>query len=68
MVSRIRFFSFKGWPGDRVPFWFMVLVVAVLVALLIDAPKVIFAVAIVYVVSGPIGWLWQRRRSAVAPA
>jgi CDP-diacylglycerol--serine O-phosphatidyltransferase len=51
-----------------VPFWFMVLVVAVLVALLIDAPKVIFAVAIVYIVSGPIGWLWQRRRSAVASA
>lgn len=63
MVSRIRFFSFKGWPGDRVPFWFMLLVVAVLVALMIDAPKVIFAVAVVYIVSGPVGWLLQRRRS-----
>lgn len=68
MVSRIRFFSFKGWPGDRVPFWFMVLVVAVLVALLIDAPKVIFAVAIVYVLSGPIGWLLMRRRPSGASA
>lgn len=68
MVSRIRFFSFKGWPGDRVPFWFMVLVVAVLVALLIDAPKVIFAVALVYLLSGPIGWLWQRRRPGPAAA
>lgn len=63
MVSRIRFFSFKGWPGDRVPFWFMVLVVAVLVALMIDASKVLFAVALVYIVSGPIGWLLQRRRA-----
>ena len=66
MVSRIRFFSFKGWPGDRVPFWFMLLVLAVLVALLIDAPKVIFAVAVVYVLSGPIGSLWQRRRAGGA--
>ena len=39
---------------------------AVLVALLIDAPKVIFAVAVVYVLSGPIGSLWQRRRAAAA--
>jgi CDP-diacylglycerol--serine O-phosphatidyltransferase len=66
MVSRIRFFSFKGWPGDRVPFWFMLLVVAVLVALMIDAPKVIFAVAVVYILSGPIGWLVQRRRAGSA--
>lgn len=68
MVSRIRFFSFKGWPGDRVPFWFMVLVVAVAVALMIDAPKVIFGVAVVYVASGPLGWLWQRRRRESAAA
>jgi CDP-diacylglycerol--serine O-phosphatidyltransferase len=46
----------------------MVLVVAVLVALLIDAPKVIFAVALVYLLSGPIGWLWQRRRPGPAAA
>ena len=68
MVSRVRFFSFKGWPGDRVPFWFMLLVVAVLVALLIDAPKVIFAVAIAYVASGPVVWLLQRRRASAADA
>ena len=66
MVSRVRFFSFKAWPGDRVPFWFMLLVVAVPVALLIDAAKVVFVVALVYVASGPIGWLWQRRRHAPA--
>jgi len=67
MVSRVRFFSFKGWPDDRVPFWFMLLVVAVLVALLIDAPKVIFAVAAVYLISGAVTWLVQRRRAG-APA
>jgi len=64
MVSRIRFFSFRAWPGDRVPFWFLLLIVAVIIALLIDAPKVIFGVAVVYVLSGPVGWLWQRRRGA----
>lgn len=67
MVSRIRFFSFKAWPGDRVPFWFMLLVVAVLVALLIDAAKVVFVVAMAYVLSGPVLWLWQRRRPATPP-
>lgn len=65
MVSRIRFFSFKGWPGDRVPFWFMLLVVAVIVALMIDASKVIFGVVIVYIFSGLVGWLLQRRRPDV---
>lgn len=66
MVSRVRFFSFKGWPGDRVPFWFMLLVVAVLVALMINAPTVIFTVAMVYIASGPLVWLWQRRRAKAA--
>ena len=68
MVSRIRFFSFKGWPGDRVPFWFMLLVVAVLGALLIDAPKVLFGIAVVYILSGLIGWALQRRRAGTPPA
>ncbi|HAI58254.1 MAG TPA: CDP-diacylglycerol--serine O-phosphatidyltransferase [Xanthomonadaceae bacterium] len=66
MVSRVRFFAFRGWPGERVPFWFMVVVVAVLVALMIDTPKVIFAVAVVYVLSGPVGWLVQRIRPKAA--
>ena len=46
----------------------MLLVVAILVALMIDAPKVIFGVAVVYILSGPIGWLLQRRRKAAGPA
>jgi len=64
MVSRIRFFSFNGWPGERVPFWFLLLVLAVFVALLIDTASVIFGVAAVYLASGPVGWLWSRRRGA----
>ncbi|MBS3959941.1 MAG: CDP-diacylglycerol--serine O-phosphatidyltransferase [Xanthomonadaceae bacterium] len=64
MVSRIRFFSFRGWPGERVPFWFLLLVLAVFVALLIDTATVIFVVAVAYVLSGPVGWLWLRRRAA----
>lgn len=68
MVSRLRFFSFKGWPGDRVPFWFMLLVVAMILALLIDAPKVVFGAAVAYVLSGPVGWMLQRRRAGAAAA
>ncbi|MDB6164524.1 MAG: pssA [Xanthomonadaceae bacterium] len=65
MVSRIRYSSFKGArgpKGDRVPFYVIVLVIAVLIALWIDPAKVLLTAAVLYALSGPI--LWLRRRSA----
>jgi CDP-diacylglycerol--serine O-phosphatidyltransferase len=63
MVSRVRYFSFKAWPkSDRVPFIWIPAVVLVLVALYINTPVVLFAIAALYVVSGPVMTLTGRIR------
>lgn len=63
MVSRVRYFSFKGFPkGDRVPFYVMALVVLVIAVLFIAQAKGLFAIALLYAVSGPIWWAWTRIR------
>ena len=64
MVSRIRYTSFKGGSGpkaDRVPFFALLIAVAALVALVIDPPRVLLAVAVLYALSGPVLWLRRRR-------
>ena len=66
MVSRVRYSSFKG-SGDgpkaeRVPFAAIIVAIAVLMALVIDPPKVLFTAAVLYALSGPVSWL--RRRHA----
>jgi len=69
MVSRIRFYSFKGLPkGDRVPFFVMALVVIVIAVLFIAQAKGLLALAVLYVASGPAWWLWTKlhRRKAAA--
>lgn len=66
MVSRVRYFSFKAGPkSDRVPFIWIPAAMLILVALAIDPPRVIFAIAVVYVISGPIMTLWglHKKRS-----
>ena len=66
MVSRIRYTSFKGGSSgpkaDRVPFFALLIVVVVLIALAIDAPKTLFAASVSYALSGPL--LWFRRRKS----
>ena len=71
MVSRFRYFSFKASPkSDRVPFYWILAVVLILVALAINPPRVLFAVAFLYALSGPIFTLWtlRQRRSQRDPA
>ena len=69
MVSRIRYTSFKGGStgpkADRVPFFALLVAVAVLVALVLDPPKVLLAVTGLYALSGPVMWL--RRRGSTPP-
>jgi CDP-diacylglycerol--serine O-phosphatidyltransferase len=68
MVSRIRYFSFKGFPkGDRVPFFVMALVVLVIAVLFIAQAKGLFAIALLYALSGPVWWAWTRIRHKSAP-
>jgi CDP-diacylglycerol--serine O-phosphatidyltransferase len=59
MVSRFRYFSFKSWP-ERVPFLWMILLVLAIVALAVDTARVVFAIAAIYVVSGPVMTIWGR--------
>jgi len=68
MVSRIRFWSFKGGEkgprADRVPFLALSVVPIILAILVIDLPRVLFVVGILYALSGPGAWLWRRWRKA----
>ena len=68
MVSRVRYNSFKGArgpKGDRVPFVAIVAALAVLIALVLDPPKLLLAATAFYALSGPVVWL---RRRASPPA
>ncbi|WP_395684196.1 CDP-diacylglycerol--serine O-phosphatidyltransferase [Dokdonella sp.] len=63
MVSRVRYFSFKAWPkSDRVPFIWIPAAMLILVALAVDTPRVLFGIAVLYVLSGPAMTLWGLRR------
>lgn len=67
MVSRIRFWSFKGGSSkgpraDRVPFLVLALVPMIIAIAVIDLPRVLLAVGVVYALSGPVMWGWQRLR------
>ncbi len=63
MVSRVRYFSFKSLPfGGRVPFMTVLLALGLLVLLAIDTARVLFAASTIYLLSGPLGWVWGRLR------
>ena len=68
MVSRIRYNSFKGSgtgpKADRVPFFALLVAVAVLIALWIEPPVTLLVAASLYALSGPL--LWFRRRKLPA--
>ena len=65
MVSRIRYNSFKGSStgakAERVPFFAMVIALVVLIALVIDPPRVLLVGTALYALSGPVLWLRRRR-------
>ena len=58
--------QFGGARADRVPFAVLLLVPVVLALLVIDLPRVLLAVGVVYALSGPVLALWQRMRPAGA--
>lgn len=60
MVSNLRYQSFKGLDGDRrVPFVALFITLMVFIVVTIDPPKVLFAMAFLYALSGPLSWLWR---------
>src|SRR5690606_13200724 len=65
MVSGLRYNSFKGGRGpEKVPFVALLVAVAVIIALVIDAPKTLLAAGVLYALSGPVLWLKRRRHPA----
>ena len=69
MVSRIRYTSFKGSSSgpksDRVPFFVLVVALAVLIALWIAPAVTLLTASTLYALSGPL--LWFRRRRLPGP-
>lgn len=63
MVSNIRYKSFKDLDlRGRIPFVAVLVIVLVFVFISIDPPLVLFSMALIYTVSGPVMTLFQRRR------
>ncbi len=61
MVSNVLYYSFKQVNlKDRVPFVAVLLVVLVFVFTSMDPPKMLFAAALCYGLSGPLLMLWRR--------
>lgn len=71
MVSNFRYRSLKGIDlRGRVPFPVILGVVLLLVAITVDPPAVLLALAALYTATAPVGWLWEwwrRRTAAGAP-
>jgi len=71
MVSRIRFWSFKGGDkgprADRVRFLQLAMVAIVLAIVAIEPARTLFAIGVVYALSGPTLWLWRRWRKPSEP-
>jgi CDP-diacylglycerol--serine O-phosphatidyltransferase len=69
MVSNFRFFSLKSVKlTERVPFRYIVFVIAVLALFSIDPPVIFFLVFFCYALSGPLGALHRRLRKTPAQA
>lgn len=63
MVSNVRYVSFKSWPlREPVPFVRILALLLVFVLLTLETPTVLCALALVYMLSGPIMTLAGRRR------
>lgn len=71
MVSRFSYYSFKDLDlKKRVPFIAVLIVLLIFVLLSIETPTVLFALAFVYMISGPVHTLFRyiRKRRKLATA
>ncbi len=63
MMSRFAYLSFKDVsPGKRVRFANLMLIPLVLIVIAVKPEVTIFALFLIYAASGPVGWLWRRRK------
>jgi CDP-diacylglycerol--serine O-phosphatidyltransferase len=64
MVSNALFFSGKSFTlGRSVPFWVILLVVAAFVFVSSDPPIVLFALFVIYGISGYVMWAWRWQKA-----
>ncbi len=66
MISNVRYFSFKEMDRKRVPFVIMLPVVLILVAVTYNIPIGIFAVALIYAMSGITATLLHKSKKIKA--
>ncbi len=60
MISNLRYHSFKGLDKSRrVPFVAMLITLLVFILVTINPPVVLFTLALIYSLSGPLAWLRQ---------
>lgn len=63
MTSGFRYLSFKDiQPSHRVRFGRLLLIPLVIILVAIEPPLVLFLLFTIYACSGPVEWLWRRRR------
>ncbi len=63
MVSNIKYRSFKDFdPRSRVPFVMLLAVVFVFALISFDPPRVLFLMAAVFALSGPVAWVFRYRK------
>ncbi|MES1940101.1 CDP-diacylglycerol/serine O-phosphatidyltransferase [Salinisphaera sp. T5B8] len=63
MVSNVRYASFKDLDfGERVPFRYILIMLVVFVAIVIDPARILFLGFLIYALSGPVQALRRRRR------
>ncbi len=64
MVSNFRYFSFKGWPGEKVPFVWILLLVMGFILLAMHPSRVLLVLIWGYALSGPLLTIvgFQKRR------
>jgi CDP-diacylglycerol---serine O-phosphatidyltransferase len=74
MVSNIKFYSGKDFNLSKsVPFWAVLVVVAIFVVLSIDQPRVLFGLFVAYALSGYVMWVMdklslRKSKSVLPPA
>jgi CDP-diacylglycerol---serine O-phosphatidyltransferase len=68
MVTNMRFFSLKTLRlTERVPFRYIVFLIALLALFAINPPLIFFLVFFAYMLSGPVGALIRRSRRGASP-